>query len=116
MIVPSSQQGENIIKLMAAEVKIVTSTGKNIGEMVRKQRARKQDLDSIVTKISISAVLCDKRCKSYFDELGRGLVSMIKEHRNDLRNIGRLCTAISIMGMRPDIRPSGTMPNRHAPM
>ena len=81
LVVPSSQQGENIIKSMAENVRIVASSGKKIAEMVRKKRAMKRDRDSIVYKIP-----CSKCDKSYFGETGRGLGTRIKEHKNDLRN------------------------------
>ena len=51
LVVPSSPQGEDIIKLMAADVRIVASTGKKIGQVVRKKRAAKRDMDIIVYKI-----------------------------------------------------------------
>ena len=81
IVVPSSPRAENIIKLMVTERRIVTSTGKKIVQMVRKKRAMKRDIDSIVYRIT-----CSDCGKSYFGETGRGLSIRIKEHRNELRN------------------------------
>ena len=73
LVVPSSQQGENIIKSMAENVRIVASSGEKIAEMVRKKRAMKRDRDCIVYKIP-----CSKCDRSYFGETGRGLGTRIK--------------------------------------
>ena len=59
----------------------MTTSGKKIGEVVRKKKPKKENSDSIVYKIP-----CGKCDKSYFGETGRGLKTRVQEHRNDLRN------------------------------
>ena len=76
LVAPSSPQGEEVIRLMAPDVKIVTSSGKKIGQLVRRKKIKKENLDSIVYKIP-----CSKCDKSYFGETGRGLGTRIKEHK-----------------------------------
>jgi len=66
---------------MAPEINIVTTSGKKIGQVVRKTKTKKQNSDSIVYKIP-----CGRCDKSYFGETGRGLRTRVQEHRNDLRN------------------------------
>ena len=81
LVVPHSKHVENISQQLSPEVKIVTSAGKKIGQIVKKKKSKKSNDDSVVYKIP-----CSKCDKAYYGETGRGLKTRIREHRNDLRN------------------------------
>ena len=67
--------------MLAPDLKVVTTSGKKIGQVVRKTKPKVENSDSIVYKIP-----CGRCDKSYFGETGRGLKTRVQEHRNDLRN------------------------------
>ena len=81
LVVPNSQQVDQIGKMFAPELKIVSASGKQIGQLLVRKKSKKADLDSVVYQIPCSG--CDK---AYYDETGRGLKKRIQEHKNDIRN------------------------------
>ena len=74
-MVPRSPQGEDIIKLMAADVRIVASAGERIGQMVLKKRLRNE----VWIASYLYQIACIECGKSYFDETGRDLGTKVKE-------------------------------------
>ena len=81
VVAPNSIHADKVAKMLAPDLKIVTTSGKKIGQVVRKAKYKVVNTESIVYKIP-----CGKCSKSYFGETGRGLKKRIQEHRNDLRN------------------------------
>lgn len=81
LVIPHSQHVDKISKQMAPQVRLVSASGKKIGQVVKKKKTKKENADSTVYKIP-----CGKCEKSYFGETGRGLRTRIREHRNDLKN------------------------------
>ena len=90
LVAPNSQQAEKVAKQLAPELRMVTVSGKKIGQAIRKRRSQQANPDSIVYKIP-----CGQCDKAYFGETGRGLHTRLKEHKNDLRN-HRMSKAIVI--------------------
>ena len=81
LVVPHSSHVDSVSQQLSPEIKMVTSAGKKIGQMVKKKKIKKRNEDSIAYKIP-----CSKRDKAYYGETGMGLKTRIREHRNDLRN------------------------------
>ena len=51
LIVPNSQQAENVAKKLAPKLSIVTVASKKIGQIIKKRKEKKENSDSIVHNI-----------------------------------------------------------------
>ena len=80
-IAPNSETTDQIAKMLAPDLRVVSASGKKVGQILARKKPKEVDSDSIVYKIP-----CSKCDKSYFGETGRGLRKRIQEHKNDLRN------------------------------
>ena len=83
LVVPVSEVASELKKMLRdTGYNVVTSSGKRIGEIVKKTWTKDENSDnSVVYKIPCSG--CDS---SYFGETCRGLPTRLKEHKADVRH------------------------------
>ena len=81
VFVPSSKVAEQLQTELAPYLKIVTTGGKKIGQILKHKGSKKdENTNSAVYKVS-----CGKCSRIYYGETGRGLTTRVREHRADLR-------------------------------
>ena len=80
--IPYSKQAEAIAnKLEQIGVRVATSSGQKIKDMVKTKEEKKHSENSVVYEIP-----CTGCYRTYVGETGRGVKTRLREHKNDVRH------------------------------
>ena len=80
IVVPHSAPSETVKTLLSPSLAVVTTAGKRLGELLKQKKKNEKNTKSVVYKIP-----CGGCSRVYYGEIGRGLMTHVREHKADLR-------------------------------